>query len=375
MLTLTIDGNYFAQRLRTAIDLTFIDDPEADKKILFTEAAKSMAAEIRSLGGLISHVVVARDWSSWRKDITPVYPIESQKEDGTKEVYKANRGGDKSYDVGAFYAAYDEFCDRCEKTLGIPVIKAPKAEADDGVYIVSLILGKMGQQCLAWSSDGDYIQLVSDSCHLMKFPQRKLCILKGGKATAVNPIKTLDDVFGGKAPDRFKAVLESYDKNLVARVNPMKSLFFKIVHGDPKDNVPELFMWLSSTGKRKYRPSDKQITKAWLQLGYDYTDITEDMIYNKKLIFEFITALLQVTKQTRDLDHCWKVYTASLKLKHLSIKQIPKEISQSLVRAWNDKKHIKADISKCTNYQKILEAINEVEAGSYFAGFDLTEKT
>ena len=368
-VALTIDGNFFAQRLRAAANLTFIDNPEQDRKELFKVLATSLASEIKQQQNVIEQIYFCRDWSSWRKKFTQTYPLESVKSE-EKQVYKENRGGDQSYDPIAFFKAFDEWCILIEEKLQIPVIKTKGAEADDIVYVVSQSRSAKGNQSYCWTSDGDYIQLVNDNVMLLKLPQRHL--YKTSKNTIVNEQKSLHSVFNKKvSTNKLHLIEKTFGSDDIKATNPMKSLLLKVICEDKKDNVPAVFTWKSKNGAKTFKPSALQVSKALDKLGFDLASIEESHLYDKDFMLNFLTQLFIVTKATRDLDHTYNVYLSNLKMKHLSHKQIPKEIMLAIIEQYNLKKDMQPSISKLSNYKYILEQCGEVETSSFFKGFKL----
>ena len=73
MAVLAIDGNFFSQRIRAALGLNFIDDPENDEKTLLYECTRTLCSELSRIPDITS-IYIGRDMGSWRKKITPVYP-------------------------------------------------------------------------------------------------------------------------------------------------------------------------------------------------------------------------------------------------------------------------------------------------------------
>lgn len=372
MFTLIIDGNFFAQRLRNAISLNFIDNPPLHKQKLIEGAATSLALEISSLSNIIENVIICRDWSSWRKKHEQIVPIESIKTK-EQEVYKENRGKNLDYDSAAFYEAYDTFCKLCEEKLNIAILRSYGAEGDDMLYIVSRILKKLGKMSLLWSSDGDYVQTVDDTTYLLKFPKRQL-FMKHQTQVEAKP-KTMMDVFNQKTPDRSTLLIENYAKTDVIETNPYKSLLMKIISGDSKDNVMPIFFW--KKGTRTYKPAPGHIKKAFAQLnnGIDLDTIDETFLYNDDMLKLFIQLLLKITKQKRDVEHTLNVFKSNRKMKMLSTKEIPKEIVESCVEVWKSKRHLQTKIKLASNYQQILQEFNITEKKSFFSGFDLNNST
>jgi hypothetical protein len=58
-------------------------------------------------------------------------------------------------------------------------------------------------------------------------------------------------------------------------------------------------------------------------------------------------------------------------MKHLSVKQIPKEIMSEAIKLLNDNMKTSQEIKKMQNYQWILESIGSKEKNSFFANFKL----
>ena len=368
-VALTIDGNFFAQRLRAAANLTFIQNPEQDKKELFKALSMSLASEISQQKSVIDQVFFCRDWSSWRKKFVQTYPLESLKSE-EKQVYKENRGGDMSYDPALFFAAFDEWCEKIETKLQIPVLKAKGAEADDVVYVVAQSRSAKGNQSYCWTSDGDYIQLINENVMLLKMPNRHL--YRTSKSSSVNESKTLHSVFGKKVPtNKLHLIEKTFQSDDIKSTNPMKSLLLKIICEDRKDNVPAVFTWKSKNGAKTFKPSALMVQKALLKMDVELANITETQLYDKDFMLKFLENLFIVTKATRDLEHTYNVYLSNLKMKHLSHKQIPKEIMLSIIEQYNLKKDMQPQISKLTNYKWILEQCGEIETSSFFKGFKL----
>jgi 5'-3' exonuclease len=369
MSTLTIDGNFFAQRIRHAACLNFIQNPEKDKISLITALTESLASEISHVNNAIDSVVFCRDWSSWRKQYEQTYPKETVVS-LDKQTYKSNRDGEKDYDVAKFYEAYDHWCNLIEEKLNIPIIKHKGAEADDIVAIVSLIMEKKGKSTICWSSDGDYYQLVKPSSYLIKMPKREL-YLPIAKSVDVSE-KRVDSIFG-KMPPKLDAAKHKFPKESVKQINPMKSLFAKCVSGDPKDNVPALFTWLSKGGSKKFKPANGHIDKAFKKMQLDYANVTEQFMYDKASMLQFIEHLLTITKQTRDIEWTYKVYLSNLKMKHLSPKQIPEDVMKGIISSWNQKCNMTQNIKQLSDSSDMLKRLGYSKASTeYFSQFDLS---
>jgi 5'-3' exonuclease len=369
-MVLLIDGNYFAQRIRNGCELKFISNPEEDKAALIEAAATSLAAEIRALDGVLDGVMIARDYSSWRKQVEPVQP-ETPLARVKGKNYKDNRDEiEKDYDPVAFYAAYDQFCDLCEEKLNIPIIKTKGCEADDIIFILSRILEKQGHEVLCWSSDGDYLHIINEKVFYLKFPKRDLHLPIGlGNKSP----KSMMDVFNSAAPSRSKLLLENMQDANIKETNPAHSLLVKVVYGDEKDNVPPLFTFWSKNKKVQYRPSEAKIKKALVNAGFEWDGISKEFLYDEDDIKKFLKELVLVCKQEGVLneDRLYKIFVSNRNLKHLSGKEIPKDLIASVVQIYNAKRSLKPDLTLCSDFQKILEKFGKIESGSYFAGLNL----
>lgn len=369
-MVLLIDGNYFAQRVRNGCELDFLKDPSGDKVKLIEAAATSLASEIRNLAGVIDHVIITRDHRSWRKKVEPIQPTHPM-ERVKGQSYKANRDElVKDYDPEAFYAAYDSFCDMCESKLNIPVFKIEGGEADDIIFILSKIFEKNNREVLCWSSDGDYLHIITEKVFYLKFPKRDLHLPNGlGTKTP----KTMMDVFNNAAPKRSKLLMESFTEDSIKETNPAHSLLVKCVYGDEKDNVPPIFTWWSKNHKVQYRPSENKIKKAIEAVDLNWDTLKKDLLYDEADMKTFLKALIPICGKDLeiDLDHAYNVFVSNRKLKHLNEKEIPKDLIQGVVQIFKDKASIRPNLDICSDYQKMLQAFGQIEAGSYFSGLNL----
>lgn len=371
MLTILIDGNFLAQRIRAAAELTFLKNPEKDKAALIKACTQALSNDISMFNGSIENVVMCRDWGSWRKQFTQTYPLESAKTN-EQQVYKQNREGDKPYDAQKFYAAYDEWCQLLEDKLHIPIFRTKGAEADDMVFIASTILQKKGKQVICYSSDGDFYQFVNKNVCLIKLPKKELFFSRDAQEQ-VSETKDLNSIFG-KKPSNFDRLKQMFAKDAVKHINPVKSVVVKVISGDAKDNTPPIFFWKSSTGKRTFKPSVTHITKAFAKIGIDFDTITEDALYSKDTMLVFIEQLLTVTKQTRDIEHTYKVYLSNMKMKHLTTKHIPEDILRNAVAVWNEKTKLQPqNVKLFNNSNDMLAKFGMTQGHDYFAQFDLTK--
>lgn len=371
MYTLLIDGNFFGQRMLHATKLTFLRDPKTDEKLLIDALTEALVTEVKPLAKVIDSIIIARDQSSWRKLETPVIAPEILEDLESDEIkYKANRDKDEiTYDVEHYNRVFDMWCSLCEVKLGIPIVKHRLSEADDAVYVISLLLNKKGKKTIMWTSDGDYPHMVNENNVLIKLPKKELYVV-GTKPQ--QRVVTMDSIFADKTPDRSSLLMNAFQGNIV-EINPMKSLLIKLIHGDKKDNVYAIFQWKAKTGTRKYSPTEAKIEKALASLGESLNTITVDKLYDDEFIKSFLKELLVVCGQKREMDSLMDIYKWNLKAKHLHKKQIPLEVIKGVYENFNTKKGIVTDIETIQSKTKILEKFNIVEAGTFFDGVEIMD--
>ncbi|BBI90675.1 RNase H [Tenacibaculum phage PTm1] len=287
MNTLIIDGTFMAQRNRNAGGFTFLDNPNRDRAELLEGLANTIVAEMNQFKGLISRVVWCLDYSSWRKNISPVLPLGMDNIGGDAD-YKANRDH-SDYDSAKFWDAVNEFTEMLSKA-GVCVIKQYGAEADDSSYIASRILSNKGLKSILWSSDGDYKSFVEPNVLLFKMPKRELYKIPTEKKNL------MESVFGGGVDPTNQIIESAGGQSLVHEVHPLYFVLEQIVRGQKKDNIPPLIQWLSSTGTRQYRPSETHVKKTLSELNLTQKDLTEDMLYDESFISSFVRKLLPITK-------------------------------------------------------------------------------
>ena len=392
-MKLAIDGNFFINRIRSAVGLKFIEDPEMDREQLLYECTRSLCSEIRRLPE-IDKVFIARDSGSWRKSFEQVYPIGKWK-DEEEQTYKANREGEKDFDAKLFYKCYDEWIDLLETKLNIPVIKHYKAEADDICALIAQQYSKNNLPVLLWTSDGDYVQNLQKNVYLLKFPKRQLWadLSMCGQKSIFNLNENL----------QFDTLRETFKSDDIIYENPTKSIFKKMVYGDGKDNVPPTFFWLNSKGGRR-RPSDSFIQKALEHLVLDVDQLANHHIYDEKFLRDFFSFLLWECKQTKgiehsskvrkiydtsekvlslyedneaskQLEHALKVYASNRTMKLLDDKQIPEDIRKGIFDQMREKQSMKHDIEVLKDFNKtakLMGIAEPVKKDSYFNNFNLT---
>jgi 5'-3' exonuclease len=405
MHILTIDGSFFAQRILHAEGFTFKTEPEKEKKKFIQKLIISLCNEVNNIG-TIDHVIFGLDSRSWRKDFKQVYPLTTTKTEDQQSYKKNREDTERTYDFEQYLEAYNTFVDIIHKQFNVQIVKAKGAEADDIVSIVSQQLSSIqGVYVTAWSSDGDYLQFVSNKISLIKLPQ-KMLIRPITKAEKVD----MFSVFGKKVDDGIiKRLISSFNGN-IKYINPIWTTLYKSICGDGKDNVPCIWKWPSSTGTRSFSVTDKHLKKSLEQLQLDFEYIDEQVLYDDSVIRKILEDLMFQTKQhsrlnhydkkihkiesikealvnkTEDevfvdayltefesfINHSLRVYKSNLKMKRLSVKEIPEEVVLAILenlRSGSGQTKIVLLESSST----ALQTANLQETSSYFDMFALPE--
>lgn len=360
--TLAIDGNYFARRAFSVLTndkdgCSFsISTYERDRKKYLTQLAKVFSSTIRTSEKYIDRVIIARDYSSWRKQVEIIRPLESQKE---LDQYKENRKDDEAINWKGVYETTDEFFEALEKYYNVPTIKTKGAEGDDILYVCSRVLNKQNIRVMLWSSDGDMSQLVNKGTVYYKLPKKVLYV---HEKFATDFVKQEQTIFNMDFTDLNKSVLESVAQQ-VATARPFNIVLNMITSGDKKDNAPALFNW--KTGSRNARPTAKHIKKVLATMGYeDYPD-DFNLLYDDQFVDTYLSELMKVCKQPRDLAYTKSIFETNRKLLYLSHTEIPEDILRNIINILKQKTS-RTDISSLTSFQNIINSLKITEAGSLF---------
>lgn len=402
MHILTIDGSFFAQRMLHAEKITFKENPEVDKKRFIRILVTSLCNEVKTIGTL-DHITFCTDSRSWRKKFTQVYPIDTIKAE-EKQGYKNNRENvEKSYDWDSYSEAYWKFIEIIKDKFNVQIITVNGAEADDSCAIVAKTLTGLNPNVYvtAWSSDGDYVQIVEDRVSLIKLPNKKI-YRPLSKAKDVSMLS----VFGKKTDTIIQPLIASYG-GAVEYVNPAYSALVKLIGGDGKDNVPGLWKWPSKSGTRFYSITKKHLLEAMEKLNVTKETLTYDHLYDLVFMKKLIRTLLFTTKHyTRfakydakeqkgkaaqieeslnelisdaylqemhdHVEHSLNVYVSNRKMKLLNDTEIPEEVVSAIVTEIKSAKGT-ANIKALSDTNSALQMINLQETTSYFDKFNLEQ--
>lgn len=363
--TLLLDGNWHAQRILRALNLTFTENPEADRRKYIEVLSQSFSSILGKFDGAINHVLVARDYGSWRKHVDTVKPKELMLTDDDVADYKANRKAESTIDWTKVYSAFDDWCNAIEQHYQVPVVRVKGAEGDDVICIVSKLLDKAKFKTLIVASDGDFKQSVTDNIILYRYPKEHAFISK----TLHEQLNSTDEyaIFTGRQHDVLHKIISAASD--VHTVNGTANLLDKIIKGDGKDNVAPLFQW--KTAKTKPKPNNTHIKKSYAAMNMLSTDLTPQHLYDDKFIKTLITHLFTYSKQTRDLDHTIRVFKSNRKLLSLNTIEIPTDIAKAIhADAAAKLQSMKPNFKKLRNPQNIMNVLGLNETGSFFDQFE-----
>jgi 5'-3' exonuclease len=172
--------------------------------IIFSSIAKS----VRDFGG--SHVVMALEGKSWRRDLYPQYKL-------ARREARDERTPEEKEEDELFFQAYDDFLKFMENQTNVTVLQHPRCEADD--FIARWIQNHPDDKHVIISSDSDYYQLISDN------------------VSQYNGVKGEHITINGIFNDRGKPVIDNKTKEQKSIGDPEYVLFEKCIRGDKTDGI------------------------------------------------------------------------------------------------------------------------------------------
>lgn len=302
MQILLVDGNFFCYRLMHYEDLLFKDDLEKDRDKFFKICTQSLINEIENIPTKIDHIIMACDYDSWRKGVEMIFP--KHYDEGLKVNYKYNREiSEKLYDKEQLYIAMADWFKKLKEVFNIGFIRVQGAESDDIVSVLANRLTtnpklKDNIHVICWTSDGDYPQMVNDNISVMKLPNKTLITNKVKRTNSAMSIfeSKKENLIKRNTVGKYLNVV----KNGVKEVHPTLILLEKIVCGDKKDNVPPTYMWDSTTGKVKYKPTLTHIEGVLVEMGLTPFDLTNELIFSDKFISEFMDKIYVTSGAYKD---------------------------------------------------------------------------
>jgi hypothetical protein len=203
------------------------------------------------------NIFFLKDAKSWRKKVL-INGEMSYKSSRKKKLQE------KNIDWNRFDNTLNKFL---EENSDIIPIKIDGLEADDLVYLLNEQLIEENPNCLniIMSTDGDFNQLlgyntiiynylhtnprflISSKYELLEYKNMARGSLFENKSK--NPFDMSNTNFTGKLMDS-KDIFESIQNNFsIESEDPELSIFTKVLYGDPKDDVPNIYYWEHTNSK------------------------------------------------------------------------------------------------------------------------------
>lgn len=134
--------------------------------------------------------------------------------------YKRNRSKGRetsNWDWEGYFEGIKEVIDEFKKYMPYRIIDVPKAEADDGIAVLTKLLSSQGHKVLIVSSDGDFVQL-------HKFP--------GVSQYSPMAKKFVKSKTGSPALDLMTKVIKGDRKDNVASIKVRSDFYYTMVEGE-----------------------------------------------------------------------------------------------------------------------------------------------
>lgn len=232
---LIIDGNY--QLMKTIFPLhnsnTLYGELEANLNFSFDRQI--------ALYPFNQVFFVSDGKSSWRKAINA--------------DYKANRSKKEGIDWDFVFQCYTEFKEKISKRC--TKLESDGLEGDDWIAAIVRASNAKGISCLILSTDRDYHQLLKwnidpnyiNILYRDNLLQEKVWLPQGYSVFMNHLQKTPVDLFALDWRQDFFALMRKFGKYQMSEINPIESLFCKIVQGDKTDNISSLYSTTTKDGK------------------------------------------------------------------------------------------------------------------------------
>jgi 5'-3' exonuclease len=324
-------------------------DTKQEQEIFIRKVATDMSHAIRQFGSP-DRIIFAIDSKSWRKEIQ----IEEN------EGYKAHRKQDDTINWDNFYGCMNEFA-RVLENQGIIVSRIERAEGDDLMYLWSRYLLKQGQNSIIVTGDKDSHQLIRlrDNNFVVIYnpnsKTRKIYTDKGFKKWLHEEKIDLFDAssFMGRSQDLIHNALEKTD---MEEINPVTSIFRKVISGDGGDGVPSIFNWKTTTKSGEIK--NNRITEGRADKIIEY--VTEKngkftLFQLPEFTDDIAVAIEKITKQKVDSIKLKEKIERNLKLVVLSHKVIPTDIMENFLTHYKEKITLPTLVGKKYDISVLLE--------------------
>lgn len=214
-----------------------------------------------------THIVVACEGGSWRRDVYPDYKAHRRVSDALKT--KAEQEEDALY-----FDAMKIFLEFLRERTNVTVLQAKSLEADD--LIARWIDLHPDDQHVIFSGDSDFYQLLADNVKIYDgvkgWTITKDAVLDENNKPAMRERTVTEKLTtaSGKTREVKKKVKESIEPPV-----PEYELFKKVVRGDSSDNIMSAKPGVRENGSSK-KPGIKEAYDDRHGRGYDWTLFMQD---------------------------------------------------------------------------------------------------
>lgn len=326
-MNLIIDGNYILYKnVYTLVKM----------KTLYGDLPQALINNFRKYTEMATwnqQFFVSDGSASWRKQFY--------------DQYKATRKKDKTIDFDFAFQVYKEFKEHMENKCC--VLEANGVEGDDWINVVTRKSNSLGIGCMIVSADKDMNQRLKYkldplymNVQVEDYTTYEKIFLPQGFELFLDKMRTADerdhDLFNLPDISRCEYMLDSLINRLqVKAIDPVESLFIKLVCGDKGDNVKSIFETpqnLKDGGTRMIGVGEATGQKMWVKYqekfdnhvvsldtgSSDFSDAVIEALINVKS--------LELTKMERDNVRDKLAFNA--RMMELHHKHLPKEIMSSI---------------------------------------------
>ena len=389
---LLIDTSYFAHRVLGQLNMNENVnnlETENEKRRFVNELQNSLVNLYQTFNNekhsLIDQIVLCCDNYSWRKDIEPVRPYwltDTEVPLGYKEQ-RIEKKEESPIHYENLYPLVDEFLENVKDT--VVVLKIKGLEGDDTMMFMSRQIAEH-KDCngIILCTDGDIEQLVNDSVIIMKNTRSKQSpngefVMNLNTYTKLFEQDAMQQMLGNNVEkkyyqDLFGICIGNIDGSTTIKrtlnagisiATPFRTILLKSIGGDKKDNIFSTISWLSSTGTRLYKITEKHLEKAFAANGLCLTENDCKKVFtDAALTRKILESLKIVTKQTSlDIESIIPHLKHNIRLNLLSPNSVPQKLQLEFGEWFN------------VNKEAIFESnINEEKMRSLFVQQNYTPK-
>jgi len=319
---LLIDGNYILSKLVFSLH---------KHNLLFGGLQKSLENTLNNY----------RKWYPFAN----IYLLSDSKEKSWRKQlstdYKATRKKDSDIDWNFVYSTYSDFK---ESVVGYKILESPHVEGDDWLSYLVTKANNDGRSTIIVSNDYDIKQLVGYSLDPLyinmmtnEMYNKEKIFLPINYKLFMNKVSHLpnDDIFKLNDNSEFLKLMSKFlNKYEIVEINPVESLFIKIVSGDKSDNISSVWSQVKN-GKTRGIGSKgaKTIYDNYIEefgevdlLDTDLIDNIADLICEKKKLSKSKSE--EIVSNIND----------NFKLIDLRLHNLPIEIIDKMNKGYNELK-------------------------------------